>query len=64
MVFCRPGDIVKFKPISSEEYDEDLAAVERNAFSPRIHEVHFDLREFEADIEGYNAKLSGVLNDG
>jgi len=64
MVFCRPGDIVKFKPISSEEYDEDLAAVERNAFSPKIREVHFDLREFEADIEGYNAKLSSVLNDG
>jgi urea carboxylase len=61
MVFCRPGDLVKFKPIDGEEYDADVAAVEENRFKPRIREVRFDLREFERDMDAYNRKLVDML---
>ncbi|MCT8971319.1 5-oxoprolinase subunit B family protein [Microbaculum marinisediminis] len=57
MVFFKPGDIVKWKPIGREEYDEAVAQVEANTFTPRTHDVTFDLGEFEKDIDGYNAKL-------
>lgn len=62
MVFFRPGDIVKFKPITREEYDRDVAAVEAGTFAPPIRDVKFDLREFQKDIDGYNQKLEDVLN--
>lgn len=63
MVWCRAGDIVKFRPISREEFDADLADVEANRFEIRTRDVRFDLREFEADMDGYNEKLIGVLYD-
>ncbi|WP_436639816.1 5-oxoprolinase subunit B family protein [Microbaculum sp. FT89] len=57
MVFFKPGDIVKWKPIGRAEYDEAVAQVEANTFTPRTHDVTFDLGDFEKDIDGYNAKL-------
>jgi len=57
MVFFKPGDIVKWKPIGREEYDQAVADVEANRFTPLTHDVTFDLEEFERDIDGYNAKL-------
>ena len=57
MVFFRPGDIVKFKPINKEEHDRCVDAVERGQFFPKIKDVEFDLREFQKDMDGYNAKL-------
>ncbi|MAY62953.1 MAG: allophanate hydrolase [Rhizobiales bacterium] len=62
MVFFRPGDIVKFKPINRDEYDAAVEEVDKGRFSPPIREVKFDLREFSKDIDGYNAKLEGMLN--
>ena len=62
MVFFRPGDIVKFKPINRDEYDAAVEEVDKGQFSPPIREVKFDLREFSKDIDGYNAKLEGMLN--
>ena len=62
MVFFKPGDIVKWKPISREEYDRNLAEVEAGTFMPRIREVEFSLDEFNNDIDGTNAKLLEVLN--
>lgn len=63
MVFFNPGDIVKFKPIGREEYDQAVADVEAGKFAPPIRKVRFDLREFQADINAYNHKLEGTLND-
>lgn len=63
MVFFRPGDIVKFKPIGRQEYDQVVADVEAGRFAPRMHDVTFDLREFHKDIDGYNARLEGMIND-
>ena len=61
MVFFRPGDIVKFKPIGRDRYDSDVEAVAAGAFAPTIRDVTFDLREFQKDMDGYNAKLEGAL---
>ncbi len=62
MVFFRPGDIVKFKPIDRDAYDEAVEQVDKGTFSPPVREVRFDLREFQKDIDGTNAKLEGMLN--
>jgi allophanate hydrolase subunit 1 len=63
MVFFKPGDIVKWKPIDRAEYDAVLAAVEDGTYVPRIAEVEFDLDEFNADMRGTNAKMLEALND-
>jgi len=62
MVFFKPGDIVKFKPIDREEYDRIVAAVEVGTYAPRIAEVDFDLEAFNADMVGTNRKLMEALN--
>lgn len=62
MVFFRPGDIVKFKPVDRDGYDQVVEEVDKGHFTPPIREVKFDLREFQGDIDGYNAKLEGVLH--
>ena len=63
MVFFRPGDIVKWKPIDRAEYDRILKEVEAGTWAPRIAEVEFDLDAFNADMDGTNAKLMEALND-
>lgn len=63
MVFFSPGDIVKFKPVTHEEYDQILEEVENKTYTPKIKEVTFSLDEFNADIEGYNKGLTEALYD-
>jgi len=62
MVFFRPGDIVKWKPIDRAAYDATVADVEAGRFTPRMSNVTFALEEFSRDIDGYNRKLEGALN--
>lgn len=62
MVFFKPGDIVKWKPIDRAEYDRILAEVEADTYVPRIAEVDFDLEAFNSDMPGTNAKLMEALN--
>ena len=62
MCLFRPGDIVKWKPIDREEYDETVAAVDKGKFNLKMTDVTFDLAQFNRDIDGYNAKLMGALN--
>ena len=62
MVFFRPGDIVKFRPINRDGYDQAVEDVDKGRFAPPIREVSFDLRQYQADIDGYNAKLEGALH--
>ncbi|WP_212523509.1 allophanate hydrolase subunit 1 [Actibacterium sp. MT2.3-13A] len=64
MVFFKPGDIVKYKPIDRTEYDRIVAEVEAGTYAPRIAEVEFDLDAFNADMEGVNAKLKEALYVG
>ena len=62
MVFFKPGDIVKFKPIDRAAYDDTLAAVEAGRFSPKVMPVTFDLDAFNQDIDGYNHSLQETLD--
>lgn len=62
MVFFRPGDIVKWKPIGREEHDHIAAEVEAGRYAPKIAELDFDLEAFNADIDGTNAKLKEALH--
>jgi allophanate hydrolase subunit 1 len=64
MVFFKPGDIVKWNPIDREEYDRIEAEVAAGTYQPKIAEVDFDLEAFNADIDGYNAKLKEALYGG
>lgn len=63
MVFFRPGDIVKWKPIDRAEYDAITQQVEEGSYTPKIAEVAFDLDAFNKDMTGFNAKLMEALND-
>lgn len=62
MVFFRPGDIVKFKPVDRDGYDLAVEDVDKGRFSPPIRSVKFDLKEFQNNIDGYNARLEGMLH--
>ena len=62
MVFFRPGDIVKWKPITREEYDRDVAAVDAGSFDLRIRPVSFSLQKFLDDPAAYNAMLLEQLS--
>ncbi len=61
MCLFKPGDIVKWKPINREEYNQAVADVEANKFVPVIRDVDFSLAEFQKDIPTYNRKLLEVL---
>ena len=62
MCLFNPGDIVKWRPIERAEYDAISADVETGKFSPIMKNVDFSLAAFNADIDGYNAKLTGALH--
>ncbi|MGI9493555.1 MAG: 5-oxoprolinase subunit B family protein [Geminicoccaceae bacterium] len=62
MVFFNPGDIVKWKPINREAYDQAVADVEAGRFEPVVKNVTFDLNAFNQDIDGYNAGLMETLH--
>ncbi|MEV8611697.1 carboxyltransferase domain-containing protein [Amycolatopsis sp. NPDC051373] len=61
MVFFRPGDIVKFTPVSEEEYRRIEVDVEAGTFRYRTVPVEFDTERAVADPEAYNATLLEVL---
>ncbi|MEU5096517.1 allophanate hydrolase subunit 1 [Streptomyces sp. NPDC020996] len=61
MVFFRPGDIVKFRPIEEGEYERIKADVEAGTFRYRQSPVDFSLRDFLAGPDAYNATLLEAL---
>jgi urea carboxylase len=61
MALFRPGDMVKWKPITREAYDQAVADVDAGRFQPLMRDVTFSLAEFERDIDGYNRKLEQAL---
>lgn len=61
LVFFRPGDIVKFAPISRDEYDAVRARVEEGVYRIRQRPVDFSLEPFLEDPDGYNHRLLEVL---
>jgi urea carboxylase len=64
VVFFRPGDIVKFRPVDEAEYQAIQAQVSEGTYRYRIAPVEFDATRALADLPGYNATLLGVLHGG
>ena len=62
MILFRPGDIVKFRPVDRDEYDQILAAVEHGDYHLRSAPVEFSLHEFESDPAGYPASILETLD--
>jgi urea carboxylase len=62
MCLFRPGDMVKWKPVTREAYDQAVADVEAGRFQPLMRDVTFSLEEFQRDIDAYNHKLEQVLH--
>jgi urea carboxylase len=62
MIFFRPGDIVKFRPIEREEYDAVVAELAAGRWAPTIRPAEFSLDAFEADPTGTNARLLETLH--
>ncbi|WP_226357131.1 allophanate hydrolase subunit 1 [Pseudonocardia sp. ICBG601] len=61
MVFMRPGDMVKFRGIDRDEYDQLQAAAEAGEYRITARPVAFDLQPFLDDPDGYNKRLLEVL---
>jgi urea carboxylase len=61
MVFMRPGDIVKFRPVDRDEYDDLAAAADAGGFRIIARPVEFELQPFLDDSDGYNKRLLEVL---
>ena len=62
MIFFKPGDIIKFKPVGRDGYDAALEEVERGKFEPPIRPVTFSLSDFHTDPASTNAKILGTLH--
>jgi urea carboxylase len=62
MVFFRPGDIVKFRPIDEQEYNAIQAEVANGTFRYRQAPVVFELHKALEDPERYNRELMEALN--
>ncbi|GER23526.1 allophanate hydrolase [Zafaria cholistanensis] len=62
MVFFRPGDLVKFRPVEEAEYRRIKDEVAAGTFRYRQAPVTFDLDAALADPEGYNRKILEALN--
>jgi urea carboxylase len=63
MVFFQPGDIVRFRPIDGDEYESIRAEVAAGGYRLRQAPVELVLDQFQADPDGYNARLMEELDD-
>jgi urea carboxylase len=63
IAFFRPGDIVKWKPISREEYERDVRSVEAGSFNLTTRPVTFSLNAFLKDQAGYSRGLVEALDE-
>lgn len=62
MVFFRPGDIVKFRPVEEAEYRKIQDEVAAGTFRYRQAPVQFDLQRALEDPAGYNREILERLN--
>lgn len=61
MIFFKPGDIVKFRAIDEQEYNDIIAQVDAGTYRFRQAPVDFVLEEFLADPDRYNSQLLEAL---
>lgn len=62
MIFFRPGDIVKFKPVDEAEYRAIQAEVDAGTFTYRQAPVTFDLQKALTDPSAHNRDILEKLN--
>lgn len=62
MVFFKPGDIVKFRPIDETEYRAIQAEVDAGTYTYRQAPVSFDLQRALADPVAYNKEIMEQLD--
>ncbi len=62
MIFFRPGDIVKFKPVDEDEYRAIRAEVDAGTFTYRQAPVTFDLQKALTDPTAHNRDIMEKLN--
>ena len=62
MIFFKPGDIVKFKPVDRDGYDATIEAVEAGKFEPTIRSVNFSLDAFHANPTATSDKILEALH--
>jgi urea carboxylase len=61
MIFFKPGDIVKFKPVDRDGYDAAIELVNAGRFAPTMRPLTFSLDDFHASPAATNEKLLGAL---
>lgn len=61
LVFLNPGDILNFRQIDRQEYDEIRGEIEDGTFEYTYEHVEFSPEEFFEDPRGYNEDLLEVL---
>ena len=62
MVFFNPGDIVKFRSINREQYDDYLIQVEQGRYEPIVRSFNFSLNAYYQNIDQYNVNIGEILN--
>lgn len=62
MCLFRPGDIVKWKPVTRDQYDAAIEEVDANRFEPVIRQTSFSLSDYNRDMAGTKARLMEALN--
>ncbi|MEQ5856020.1 allophanate hydrolase subunit 1 [Halomonas sp. EF61] len=63
MIYFRPGDIVKHRPVDRSEYDAMVAAAEAGRFRPKTAPFVFDLDEYREAPETVARRVEEVLNE-
>lgn len=62
MIFFRPGDIIKYRPIEETEYNALKKQVDEGTFRYKQVPVEFDVTRAMSDRENYNKILLEALN--
>lgn len=62
MIFFKPGDVVKFRPVDESEYREIQKKVEDGSFRFKTAEATFDVDKLLANPTEYNTVLTEALD--
>lgn len=62
MIFFRPGDIIKYRPIDENEFNDLNKQVDEGTFRYKQVPVQFDVTQAMSDPENYNQILLEALN--
>lgn len=62
LVLFRPGDIVRFRRIDRDEYDDLRAEVDGGHIPRRMAELEFHLEDFLDDMDAYNATVMEAID--